>query len=280
MKSTMAGVAAVAGLALTAHAATTVSILVSRDGVNFSQHVGLSSNSGVQQVQVLVSVSTSNTAALGLGSMIFQPVVTSWSATDQLVPFTAPFGSNTSTPAGSVPDATLQYGRISPFAAVSMTSSQRLTGHVHLNGSSGAPTGSNFLRIAQAQVTGWIGTDGNTSGGSGVNIKQLSNIGRTASDPAFNTTLTNVHVFRFGLLIDTGITPRAMSVDIPLAGMGNLNTTTGNREVYWYGDLNEASGSIREVPTIAQGTIDTGIPSAATVFPLSLGVLAATRRRR
>jgi len=280
MKNVIASLVAVAGLSVAASAATTVSMLVSLDGTNFSQNVNLTPNSGIRTVQVLTSVSTNTTAALGLGSMIFQPVVTNWAATDSLVPFTAPFGSNTSTPSGAVPDAAGQYGRITPFAAVSNSSAQRLFGHVHTNGSGGAPAGSNFLRIAQAQVTGWIGTAGNTSGGSGVNIKQLNNIGRTASDPAFNTTLTNVHVFRFAINVDTAVNPRTLTVDAPLAGFGNLNTTTGNREVYWYADMNEASGSIREVPTIAAGTITIPIPAPASMALLGLGGLAVARRRR
>jgi hypothetical protein len=279
MKNVIASLVAVAGLSVAASAATTVSMLVSLDGTNFAQNVNLIPNSGIQTVQVLTTVSTNTAAAIGLGSMIFQPVITNWAPTDSLVPFTSAFGSNTSTPSGAVADAPGQYGRITPFASVANTSAQRLFGHVHINGSGGAPAGSNFLRIAQAQVTNWIGGAGNTSGGSGVNIRQLSNIGRTASDPAFNSTTTNVRVFRFAVNIDTAVQPRVLGVDAPLAGFGNLNTTTGGREVYWYADLNEASGSIREVPTVANGSISI-IPAPASLALLGLGGLAVSRRRR
>jgi len=274
MKNVIASIVAVAGLSVAASAATTVNMLVSTNGTDFSNSVNLSANTGLQTVQVLVSVSTDNAAALGLGSMIFQPTVSNWTATDALVPFTSAFGSNTSTPSGAVPDASGQYGRITPFAAVSNTSAQRLFGHVNNNVS-----GVNYLRIAQAQVTSWIGGTGNTSGGSGVNIKQLSNIGRTASDPAFNTQLTNVHVFRFAVQIDTSVANRSsLTVNAPADGFGNLNTTTGQREVYWYASLNEASGTIREVPTVVAGIIN--IPTPGALALLGLGGLTVARRRR
>lgn len=279
MKNVIASIVAVAGLSVAASAATTVNMLVSTDGTNFSNSVNLSGG-GVQTVQVLVSVSTNTAGALGMGSMIFQPTVSNWTASDALVPFTTAFGSNTSTPSGVVSDAAGQYGRISPFGAVSNTSAQRLFGHVHLNGSGGAPAGQSFLRIAQAQVTSWVGGTGNTSGGSGVNIKQLNNIGRTASDPAFNTTISNVHVFRFAIQVDTAAARGAnfLTVDAPLAGFGNLNTNTGNREVYWYADMNETAGSIRELPTIVAGTIN--IPTPGALALLGLGGLTVARRRR
>jgi hypothetical protein len=268
---------ALACLSGTTSAATTVSMLVSLDGTNFSQSVDLAPNSGLRTVQVLTSVSTTNTAALGLGSMIFQPTVSLWAPTDTLVPFTTAFGSNTSTPSGAVTDAAGQYGRITPFAAVSNSSAQRLFGHVHINGSGGAPAGSNFLRVAQAQVTSWIGGAGNTSGGSGVNIKQLNNIGRTASDPAFNGQTTGVHVFRYAVQLDTALGLRPMMFDAPLQGFGNLNTTTGQREVYWYADMNEASGSIREVPTIIPAFIS--VPGPSTLALAGLCGHAVRRRR-
>jgi hypothetical protein len=281
MKSVIASIVAVAGLTVAANAATTVQMLVSTDGTNFSNQVVLTPNSGMRTVEVLVSVSNTGTNAIGLGSMIFQPTVSNWAATDAILPFTnGGFGSNQSTPSGAVADAPGQYGRISPFAAVNLTSAQRLFGHVHLtSGGLNQPPSGTYLRIAQAQVTSWIGGQGNTSGGSGVNIKQLNNIGRTTNDPAFLGALTNVHVLRFAINVDTAQVGRfPMIVDAPNAGFGNLNTTTGNREVYWYADMNEGTGSIREVPTIVTGSIV--VPAPASLALLGLGGLAVARRRR
>jgi hypothetical protein len=275
MKCITASIIAVAGLTAAANATTTVNILV-----NGGNQAIVSANSGIQSVEVLVTVSTTSTSALGLGSMIFQPIVSRWAATDSLAPFTSAFGSNTSTPSGAVPDAPGSYGRISPFAAVNLTTSQRLFGHVHTSGSNGGPPGT-FLRIAKAQVTNWIGEEGNTSGDSGVNIGQRSNVGRVSYDPAFLAYTTDVHVFRFALLLDTDLgVGRHIIVDAPLAGFGNLNTTTGNREVYWYADLNEVTGSVREVPTVVSGLIRIGIPTPASLALMSLGGIAIARRRR
>jgi hypothetical protein len=282
MKRVISTLVAAAGVCGVANAATTVEILLSTNGVDFSSTINPpGGGSGLQTIQVLVSVSTTNPNAIGLGSMIFQPTVSNWTSTDALVPFTAAFGSNTSTPSGAVADASGQYGRITPWAAVSNSSAQRLFGHVHQNGSGGAPPGG-FLRIAQAQVTSWIGGTANTSGGSGVNIKQLSNIGRTASDPAFNGNVTSVHVFRYAVQLDTsairgGSGLLGVRFDAPASGFGNLNTTTGQREVYWYANLNEASGSIREVPTVIPGII---APSPGAIAVIGLGMMGVARRRR
>src|SRR2546423_14507373 len=113
------------------------------------------------------------------------------------------------------------------------------------NNSVGQPAGG-WLRIAQRQVTAWIGGAGNTSGGSGVNIAQLANVGRTASDPAFSSQLTDIHVFRFAFTLDAHTAvPYGMTIDLPLNAFGNRNSTTGEREVDWWGDMNELSGSIR-----------------------------------
>jgi uncharacterized protein (TIGR03382 family) len=276
MKNVIASLVAVAGLSVAANAATTVSMLVSTDGVNFGQNVALPADGTARTVQVLVSVSTTASNALGLGSMIFQPTVSNWNTgnTASFVPLTTAFGSNTSTPAGAVNDEAGQYGRIRPWAQIANTSAQALTGHTLNTGAPGS-----FLRIAQAQVTGWIGAAGNTSGGSGVNIKQLNNIGRTASDPAFNGSITNVHVFRFAVSVSSTNLGNTLVVDAPLGGFGNYNSTTQQREVYWYGDMNEASGSVREVATVASGAI-TFIPAPGAMALLGLGGLAVARRRR
>jgi hypothetical protein len=277
---TAVSILALAGVCGGASAATTVNILV-----NGGSQLDLYPGSGVHHIDVLVTVSTTATNAIGLGSMIFQPTVSNFGNLpgDALVAFTSAFGSNTSTPSGAVPDAQGQYGRITPFAAVNLTSSQRLFGHLHTGFSAGAPPGT-WLRIAQAQVTSWIGSTGNTTGGSGVNIKQLNNIGRTTADPAFLAQTSNVHVLRFALQIDTGFPSderRTLTVDAPLAGFGNLNTTTGNREVYWYADMNEVAGSVREVPIVNTARIQVLlIPAPASLALLGLGGLAVARRRR
>src|SRR5262249_46288709 len=122
---------------------------------------------------------------LGLGSLVFQPTVSRWAVSDALSAFvsggptSAAFpsgvpggGGNTTTPPGVITNEAdpTQFGRVSPWGRYSLTSNtsidHSLTGFVHAGGDGGAPPG-RWLRIAQHQVTSWIGGTGNTSGGSG-----------------------------------------------------------------------------------------------------------------
>jgi hypothetical protein len=154
-----------------------------------------------------------------------------------------------------------------------MTTSTAITS---FNNNSGGQPAGGWLRIAQRQVSNWIGGAGNTSGGSGVNIAQLANVGRTASDPAFDPRLTDIHVFRFAFTLDNSTSLPDLTMDIPAAGFGNRNSTTGNREVYWWGDMNEASGSIRGTALVVPARI---VPGPGVLSALGLAALARHRRR-
>jgi len=273
MKSVIASLVAVAGMSVAANAVvnTSVEMLVSTDGTNFSHEVNAAIG---DTVQVLVSVSYTGAAApLGLASFVFQPTVSNFVGTP-LGYVNGGAGSNTSSPVGTAPDSAGNYGRISPWARTALGTAQAISNFN--NNSVGQPAGS-WLRIAQHQVTAWIGGAGNTSGGSGVPIAQLANVGRTASDPAFNPSTQNIHVFRFGFTVGAGATAD-MIVDAPLAGFGNRDSTTGDREVYWWADLNESTGSIRGTAAVVPGIVR--VPSPASIALLGLGGLAIGRRRR
>jgi hypothetical protein len=276
MKRLMA-TAAVVGLcgAASADVNTRIDVLVSSDGVNFSDQVLASPG---ETVQVLISVSYIGTALpLGLASMVFQPTVSNFHPTYTPLPFVnGGAGGNTTNPPGVAVDFPDQYGRITPWARTAMTTSTAITNFN--NNSVGQPIG-DWLRIAQRQVTAWIGGAGNTTGGSGVNIAQLANVGRTASDPAFNPALTNIHVFRFGFTLDSLNNFEFMTVDLPANGFGNRNSTTGDREVFWWGDLNEASGSIRGTAEVHVGRVVIPAPASAALLVLA-GAGISRRRRR
>jgi uncharacterized protein (TIGR03382 family) len=283
MKSVIASLVAVAGIAAAASAEvnTLVDFKVSLDGVNFFDTVNATPGQTVQVRLAVTYVGTGN--ALGFASLVCQPTVSNWDnagAADALTPFVNNgVGGNTTTPSGVISDSPDQYGRISPFGRTAITSTaNRLFGHVHSAGSGGAPAGT-WLRIAQAQVTSWVGGAGNTTGGSGVNLAQLANVGRTASDPAFNSSILAVSLFRFGIVIssDAG-QDRTLTIDAPLAGFGNRSTATGERECYWWGDLNASSGDVRGVAVIDGATIV--VPTPATLALLGLGGLVVGRRRR
>jgi hypothetical protein len=280
MRNVIASLVAVAGLSVAANADvnTLVDWEVSLDGINFSESVLVTSPGTLVHARATVTY-TGTAQPLGLASMLFQPTVSNWQVGDAAQGFANNgAGGNTTTPSGAIADVAGSFGRISPWARTALTTTTAITNHVHNAGSGGAPAGT-WLRIAQRQVTGWIGGTGNTTGGSGVPIAQLANVGRTTNDPAFNPALS-VNVFRFGMMINAAGAARPdMLVDSPTAGFGNRNTTTGEREVYWWGDMNESSGSIRGT-AVVDGAIITFVPTPASLALLGLGGLIVGRRRR
>jgi hypothetical protein len=279
-------VVCVAGLVSTLSTArgevnTRVDILVSSDGLNFSSHALMVPNSGRRTFEVLVRMTYigPRTDVAGFASAVFQPTVSNFGGTDVALGYAnGGAGSNTSSPPGVVADAPGQYGRISPWGRTAMSTTTAISNHLHSGGSGGAPAGS-WLRIAQRQVTAWIGGTGNTTGGSGVNVAQLANVGRTAADPAFNSSLS-VNVFRFGIQLDTNLSDRILVIDAPLNGFGNRNSATGEREVYWWsqGGLNGSSGDIRGTAIVNTAVI--GIPAPAGALALGVGGWLLARRRR
>jgi hypothetical protein len=255
------------------------------DNTNWSSSV--TANPG-QTVYSRALVSYTGTASpIGLASLIFQPTVSNWDDTppaDMLLPFVNNGqGSNTSTPPGVVtnPNDPTQFGRVSPFGRSSTSSSSALRGFVQTGPgptTNPVPAGP-WLRFAQSQVTAWIGGTGNTTGGSGVPIAQLSNVGRGTADPAFLAQTQDVQVFKFGVQLGD-LTGRTMVIDSPTAGFGNLNTATGDREVYWYLTLTEATGQERGTAVVNPASIIVPVPTPASVALLGLAGLVATRRRR
>ena len=281
MKKVIGSLVAVAGLAAAANAQvnTRVDWQVSMDNVNWSTNVNAQPGNLVF-VRALVSY-TGTAAPLGLASLVFQPTVANYDLAgtmDVLSPFVnGGQGGNTSTPLGVVSNTAdpTQFGRISPFGRSALSSTSFLKGHTHTGGSGGAPAG-DWLRIAQAQITNWIGGAGNTSGGSGVGIAQLSDVGRTSNDPAFNGSIQNVQVFKFGITLGDSALTR--TVDAPAAGFGNFNSTLQQREIYWWATMAESTGSIRGTALVNPATIT--IPTPASLALLGMGGLAITRRRR
>jgi len=283
MKKVIASLVAVAGMSVAANAVdnTAIQWQVSANGVDgwTSGVLDVNVANGPRDVFVRAVVSYTGTAApLGLASFVFQPTVSNFNSTDSLTPFVnGGQGGNTSTPPGVVADgSTTEFGRVVPWGRSALTPTSFMRGHTHTN-----PVGDglNYLRIAQNQATSWIGGAGNTTGGAGVPISQLNNVGRVSNDPAFNGNLQGINVFTMKLTVG-GTTDRLLVVDSPTAGFGNRNSTTGDREVYWFASMTETTGSIRGTAVIDSATIHAVIPSPASLALLGLGGLAVARRRR
>lgn len=334
MKSVIASLIAVAGMSVAANGQCVMKMLVSTDGTNFSSSVN--ANPG-QTVTILVTCSytgsTTNTTVAGFGSAIFQPTVSNWHVgTDTLLPLrqggnTLPAdGSGMVLPQGGVGNGAYGtatagggtpvggagnlynggYGRVMPFGRTFLDGSNALRGWEHTNPNG---DGVNYLRIAQSNVSGWIGTAGNTDGLSGVNCAQLYCVGRTESDPDFwgrkDTFLVDpgppeswdvndnghqdrrvdVQLFRFAITLDSSTTLRTLTVDAPINGQ-QINSAGTDRYIGYYSTTSQSTpgtaygfntGTLRS--SVQTGLINI-VPSPASMALLGLGGLVASRRRR
>ncbi len=256
---------------------TRITWQVSANGIDWSGGIVMRQTGATYHVRAVASY-ISTEAPVGLASFVFQPTVSNWNPGDILLPFVnGGQGGNTSTPVGVVPVDGPGYGRVVPWGRTALSATSFLRGHTHPGGAGGAPAGS-WLRIAQSQVTAWIGGTGNTTGGSGVPISQLSSVGRSSADPAFNDQLQNIVVFRMG--IDLSESPTNFDpivIDSPIEGFGNRNAATGEREVYWFASMTEATGSIRGTAIVEP--VSLVLPTPASLVVGLVGLVAVRRRR-
>jgi hypothetical protein len=261
---------AVAAFPQPASAATTLEMQVSRATLE-DWHPSINALPG-DSIDIRVRVSyTGGPTPLGFSSAIFQPTVSRWNAADALTALVNNgVGGQQTIPIGAVPDVAGQYGRVMPFAQVGLSTANRLRGHVN------TVSGTTYLRIAQDQVTGWIGDAGNVTGGSGVNLHQanVNNAERGVYPlPAFNSNLTNVVLFKFNIVLGaSGV--RTLVADIPLAGVYEQP----NPYVGWYANPTEDVGSIRDLPTVVPAQIHV-LPAPSSLVCVGL-LLGAARRRR
>lgn len=283
MKKVIASLVAVAGMSVAANAVDNTSIVwqVSRTGAAGTFSSSIDNLLPGQSFVARAVVSYTGTAApLGLASFVFQPTVSNFNSGDTLTPFVnGGQGGNTSTPPGVVADgSTTEFGRVIPWGRSALTPTSFMRGHTHTGGSAGAPAG-NWLRIAQNHVTSWFGSTGNTTGGSGIPISQLNDVGRNSNDPAFHSSLQGINVFTMKITVGPDDALRTLAIDSPTDGFGNRNSVTGDREVYWFASMTEITGSIRGTAVVAGASV-TVVPSPASLALLGLGGLAVARRRR
>jgi hypothetical protein len=288
---------AVAGLAAVASAQDVNTLLkyeVSRDGTAWTSSLIAQPGDTIQVRALLSYIGTASApTAGGVGQVVFQPVVSNWTASDTLLTTAGtpgnngvgPVGGTRSTPVGIVPDAPGVWGRISPFGANATTTSTFLRGHV------GTGTAAGLLRIARNDVTNWIGvgaTSGaaaanNWNGGGGVSIAQIANPSRIATDPPFNNGTSNVVVFKFGYTLSSSSAPRTMNITTPAAGIGKVTTAGtayGQQNCRWFANEQEVSSSLQGAANVMGADVIIDIPAPASLALVGLGGLIAARRRR
>jgi hypothetical protein len=299
MKKVIGGLVAVAGLAAAAYgqaANTRLVYEVSSDGGNtWTSSVNVLPGTQIQ-VRALVSYIGTTGGNGGLGQIVFQPVVSSWTGADSLItqdidgagPSTSqgigPVGGSRSTPVGIVPDAPGVFGRVSPFGANATSTSTFLRGHL------GTGTAAGLLRIAQNQITNWIGvgaTSGaaaanNWNGGGGVSIAQIADPSRLGTDPAYNANRSDVVVFKFGFNLSSATDLRSLGISTPADGIGKVTTAGtayGQQNCRWY----PTQGSTQATDVggcVIEGATVNVVPTPASLALLGLGGLVAARRRR
>jgi len=272
MKNVIASLVAVAGIAAAANAQSIIDLQVSLDGVTWSDSVNALPGQTVETR--LVFTYTGGGAPIGFASAVVQPTVSNWGADLGFLGLVNNGqGANNTTPAGVVDDVPGAYGRIRPFGRNSYGATNALKGFTQSSG------GVDYLRIAQTQATSFPGGFGNSTGNAGIQIAQLSNVGRTVIDPAFQFGSTGVVGFKFGFTIAAGTTDfRSLDVNIPLAGIGNRDPLLGG-QVYYFATLTEATGSIRGAVTVDGATVNI-IPAPGALALLGLGGIIGGRRRR
>jgi hypothetical protein len=280
MKKMIGSIVALAGLAAAANAQQGSSFLefqVSTDGTTWSSTVDAQPG---QTVQIRARVSLLGATAMGLSGLNMQPVMSGWdgvgggNAADTLLPF-ADTGSNTTTPPGGVIDAPGQYGRILPFAAPNVTTTNRLRGH--LSGST--------MRIAQTPTTNAIGagsSSNNVNGSGGVPISQST--GFFAPPPGYAAGTENIVVFKIGVRVsdDVPAGSREIGVDAPIGGL-SLYGPTGEqvRAVNWHAGFQASGSPLNNYAPVQVGQARIRVvPTPASLALLGLGGLVVGRRRR
>lgn len=293
MKKVIGSLVAVAGFAAAAHAQPAVGTMLTYQArvFNAGNDLGwvsnLAANPGDRiEVRALVSYIGTGTVG-GLGQCVFQPVVTNWTASDALVTDgpnmqVGPIGGTRSTPIGTVADAPGAYGRITPWGANATTTTSFLRGHL------GTGTAAGMLRIAQAQVTNWIGvgpTSGtaqsnNATGGGGVSVAQIANPARLATDPPFNNGSSNLVVFKFSFTLSGSTADRTLNISTPQNGFGRT-TQSGQlfHNIRWFANESEASASVQTAAIVTDANVRI-VPAPGAMALMGLGGLLAARRRR
>jgi len=229
---------------------------------------------------------TGSAPAVGLQRANFQPTVSNWTGADVLQPFRA-WGVSTlptppGVPASGVAANSGEYGRILPYAFAGISQVNALRGHTN------NVAGINYLRVAQADATNWVGVgpttgvdaSNNFNGVLGLALGQRPPSISGQADPNFVQETTDVEVVRLAIQVNGGTT-RTLVVDAPIEGFSAASINSDIRGVAWYTSLQStgAPGSLTwGSVTIAPAMIR--VPNPGTLAIVGFTALLAPRRRR
>jgi hypothetical protein len=276
MKNVIVSMVAVAGIAAVASANSTLRYEVRPVGGEWASSITVAPGT---QVEFRALVTYTGTATpIGLANATFQPTVSNWNAgTDTLAAFR---NVGTSPATGGVLANSGQYGRILPYAAAGISTTNALRGHLN------TVAGVNFLRVAQNNTTNWAGVSSATTGtGAANNFNGAGGIATgqkpfsqvvAGVDPAYDLDTTDVEVLRLAITVG-GNVERTLQISTPAEGIFR-NATSGLRIFSWHATQNDNTGSVSGPVTIVPASITVPTPGALAL--LGLGGLAAARRRR
>ncbi len=280
MKNVIVGMVAVAGIAAIASAQSTLVFQVRTAGSSDSWASSINALPG-QSVEFRALISyTGTTAPAGLATANMQPTVSNWNLNapgDTLNAF-ANLGGNSAAP-GAI-GITNPYGRISPFAAAGVSTTNILRGHTN-NVIMGIP----YRRGAQNTPTNWVGV-GATSGvtaannfnsAGGISVGQAPFSLSTPAAP-FSFQLVDIEVLRLAITLGSDTSLRTMEVDAPLLGL-RRNPTTGLREFAWFRTQAENIAGLQTSIITTTAFINV-VPTPGALALLGLGGIVAVRRRR
>ncbi|MFN5945162.1 MAG: hypothetical protein ACK5ZG_14720 [Phycisphaerae bacterium] len=259
---------------------------------------------GRVEVRAVVSYTGPNTAVLGLGSLLYQPVFSNWdndgASQDDLgswrnggVGGDGIANSMLTASEGASGAALATYGRVGFGAQRSQSSTfSTITNHRHAGGSSGAPQGS-FLRAAGAFATqwpqlnppAWTIEDSNRIT-TGMSARQLTRVNpRTGLvNPFWTGGTTDIVIFRQAVLLSDMDVARTISISSEEAFLEReqfaAGTTDNRRFMSWW--TQEMGGSVpdyRSGVEFVSASIHVVPSPAAGVAMVAFAGLLLTRRR-
>jgi hypothetical protein len=277
-------VAASVSQARGANAFTSLEVELSTDNIHWSRSIQVLPGTLVNAR--VVAGYEGRASLFGLAWVNFQPVVRNWDGpADQILPYVATGNQTSGQVAYDKPQAhQAGYGRIAPFAAISMGSSgggfdTTLVTHVQQIGAD------RIARIAQARTTNNIGGGpatgpfafNNTNGAGGVVCSQSPF--ESLPDAVRSAAMTDIVLFKFGIITDPNLSSRDIQIDLPLGGISKFGTQAACAG--WFTNASQTAAGVTYVPVVSRSAALTirSVP-APSGFAAAAGCACVALRRR